>query len=541
MTVRGDAWEGEAALWQQRENRRGRAGEAAAALLAGDEAPARRLLRSAGWYVADDPSLCGALLRHLLATLPEPHAVALSACLSPPEALPVVRATTPFVLRQTLHEIAPPYPAPSPPARLAWALESLAFLGEEVERYDRRAWLGRDYPPRPTDAEVARLWRAWEAGKAWSIRAKWERLFLQDGGNAFLAALERGDSPGLRSDFVEAFFLVCLDAAPGEPPGWRKIQARVLETAPAGPFPALVAAIPDGLWPAVGEAMVRQGTRALSARLAFPEVSDVQVRARRAAEACRADGTCLERLLDFHVAIRLIEKWQTPRHLDPQASWQVLTQNRGRARSRLRAVIAGLPSPPDLAAAGIGEAGLTERTRYAIRRFCRDWAREQISRGFPMGHARAVDPPCVLAPPPESACPDRRAILRCWVLLVVLRGQVARLRRWVESRDGGGDTAFYRLLSEQLPPALRGPPRPGDRSGLGYLRAELSLALPAVEAELRPTLTKVAALRGPGLTERFRRCLAPEWHPAVPLPGGRIGGYIANADEWLRGGHHEVR
>lgn len=481
---------------------------AASALLAGDVEPVRVQLEAHGWRFAADAELTRRFVQHLLRHLPWP----------PPT------ARDPWA--QLDAEGLPPEPAEiltEPPEilteadRLTCVLEHLACLGHRRLESDRQ-WALRSAPADAAlDARAAALFAGMGASRyPAEIQTLWEATYLDPAATAFLAEAEADRrKPRLRRDLAEGFFLLCL-GPPQETPIWRRLYARVLEQAPAGPIGALAAHIPPALHPAVARALVEQGSRAASASIAFP-FRGVALRARALQAVAFGTPDGLDRLLDFHLAVRLLATWQKPGGWAPATGQAVIAQNVGRARSRLRALVAALPTLP-----AVEQPGLHHKTRIAVMRFFRDLARDWRARDFAMGQDTRVDAPCSL---PGVAVPavdeERQALLRTFLLRGLLLGHHSRLLRWIPTGDGAGATTFYRYLDRDLPEGLDAPRGPGGRRDYQRLRLELQSHLPTLMAALRPTLEAVARLPAPVRSHQLHTLLRPTWHPAVPLPLAR--------------------
>lgn len=406
------------------------------------------------------------------------------------------------------------------PLGLDALVAGLQTIGARIQALIRAPWRARQAPvDARADAEAAALWQAWAAGDFWSIQPAWERAYLMDGTRAFLAVAEATHRrPRLRLDVMESFFQVGWDAQ-GGPAGWRKILCRVVESEGPAPFGNLVAAFPAAQRRAALATVFNWGTRAETTATLLPEIAGAEARAH--ALAARAEAAP-DALLDAHVASRLVSAWCTSGAVDLEHGWRVALQNDGRARSRLRALLAAAPTPP-----APREAGLHARTRFAVRRFFRDWARAQRP-DFPLGDAAGVDPVRQAAAMAAPFDGPAQAALRCWILLGALRGHLPSLHAWRSTRRTAGRTAaFYRYLNTLPPVLLR--PRAGDRAGRERVRIELIDSLDEHLDALRPLLGRVAALRAPRLAERLSACLAPAWVAAVPLPRGRTHQYVEHA------------
>ncbi|MFT5686188.1 MAG: hypothetical protein ACI8RZ_007144, partial [Myxococcota bacterium] len=233
------------------------------------------------------------------------------------------------------------------------------------------------------------------------------------------------------------------------------------------------------------------------------------------------DPDRLDTVLDLHVAVRLLTRWsRDPDTARVERDWDVVRQNRGRGRARLRAVLSG-GSPQRLAAPLLSAPALADRTRYAIGRYCRDWAWIQLSRHFPF-HNHPIDALCNIAVHPPFS-DDDRAAMRTWVLLVIFKGRLGHLERWVPTGSTGDRDATWGRLQKELTPRLRDEDSSGKAPrGLPRLRAELADLLPGLLTGWKPTLARLAALSGTTpLIPRFNAILNTiHWHTDIPRPGG---------------------
>lgn len=491
-----------------------RARLAAEALSNGDAGPALGLLEP--WRFAGMAHAAPVL--HALAAAPlSPDPGALAFQLGEADRVPRAPAQALWLHREWLARR--PLPAPAPDdgrAPLTWALLELRGLGQDLEHRLRRPWRCRPALSRPEDAQVAGLWR--RVGSApWADRDAWERLFLPTVLSAFHAVFEAVNLPrperrARLGDISESFFFRLVGHAPEA--GWRVLASRVLETLGGGPFHALAAALDPPAWAMASRCAVRRGHGWRTAQLLWPEAPRARVLAERLGALLAEGPDQLEGLAELHAALRVVARWRAPEATLPGTSWRVLTQNLGRARGRLRSLVRRLPDG-DLVGRLCASDALYERTTTALARLARTWAFDELRGGFANDEGRALEAGCDQARPTLLPLDPQ---LRAWILLVILRGRLEHLRRWLkEGSTGDRDAGWGRLLSMQPPPDTR---LTGTRAEeLDALRARLSLGLPSALVELRPTLDALAALPGERLDlGEVHRILAPIWHPDLPLP-----------------------
>lgn len=524
----------------QREARRAAALRAAARLLQGDPlAPAEVL---AGWSWIHEPGLLRRVASSLCEALPCPPASILAAHLAPgellaaPQPAPGGRAALShhlWIVGQCEHD--PQLHAAVDPGseqeRAAWGLSVLAWVAEQIEVARRTPWLEADYPPDPQrDRRAAQMWASWIAGDFFAHRDVWERTFLPLAMRAFNAVFDAGRLPAgrqalVRRELQETFLFFLLGDGSHTPP-WRELASSVLETGPAGPLDALEGALGERELARVALCAVSRGHGAVSARLAFPDRTTRAARASALQQVVASGG--LRRFVDLHICCRLLDRWRVPEQTHWPATWSVVLQNRGRARGRLRAVLAEAPVSV-IAGPLLSLEALHARTCAGVLRYSRDWAWQQLELDFSFGMGRPVLAPCQQpAPPPPGFDEDAQDALRTWVLKVIAKGRLEHLRRW-GTRGGTGDrdTQWGRLLTEDLPDLLRDPP--GAR-GRGYeaLRAYLHGQLDAILDELDPTLQDLAAL-DPGrrdLSRAFEGIVSAGWDARVPRLKVRFRSYL---------------
>ena len=386
------------------------------------------------------------------------------------------------------------------PAQVA----SLRGLGSRVEALERGPWLHAPRPSHPDDPVTTALWDGWASGRPWEGRARWEAAFLPAASRAFCGVLVARSVPiGIRSraleDLREAFFhALLIDGA-------RELAARVVETGPGGPLVSLVRVLPDPARAAVARCGAARGGWAESIARLWWDRPDPLARARvLVRQLGLAEG--VEALADAHVILRLVD---APADSDP---WQVVVQNRGRLRGRLRASVGALAAS-SLFDTVRGMEGLTLRTQAAVAAWAWRLAWREIDRGFAFGgHAGT---PCLVSEGPPVLSSDERGALRTWVLLVILRGRLPHLRRWVRTGGTGDrDSTWGRLCAGDLPLSLR-----DADAGYTRVRAELADLLDADLEALRPLIRALAEIPpGRRQADQVLALLQPGWSPMIPLP-----------------------
>lgn len=231
-------------------------------------------------------------------------------------------------------------------------------------------------------------------------------------------------------------------------------------------------------------------------------------------------------MLDFHLLCRLCRTWTDggTEATRPEHAHALLRRNLGRVRARLRAMLA--ETPEILLGRLLELEGLHAATLSATRRLAWAFARRELETGFSMSFARASMPACPLEPDEDLGLDDQAA-LSTWVLLVMLRGRLSQLERWMaRGTTEDHDAVWGRLLSVALPAPLQTPE--GKRHH--RLRSALRARLPALIQTIQPVLWQVAALEpGRGLRAAFERLLRPRWHPAVPFPRRDFPSLVRNA------------
>jgi len=420
----------------------------------------------------------------------------------------------------------------APERRLAWALAALDHCGREVERRERWAWSAVQHTPSPHDEASAALWAGWLGGQPWSLRERWEALYLSPVVRTFRGVCEARRLPKpvvtrIVRDLEEGFFyrLVGGDGVPG----WAELAVRVLET--DAPVRALAAALDAAAWDRLSRCAVSRGSWQESCAAVWSTLPEAGSRARALTRAGQADPDWAEAWMDLHVVRRLVRTWETRPDAD---AWAIISQNRGRARGRLRALVAA--GATGLADRLLSLPGLHARTTAAIRRYAWAWAWQEMALDFSFDIARSVTPPChdvATLPAPFGA--GLRPAVETWVLLVVLRGRLSHLRRWVASGSTGDrDSTWARLLSDSLPDTLS-EAVPGKRArSYRRLRVDLAESLDDILAAQRPLLAAVTDLGAArGLRGRFTALVDGRWDGAVPLPRSGFPSFLKNAQATL--------
>lgn len=384
--------------------------------------------------------------------------------------------------------------------QIAW----LDWLGTEIEDRQRATWR-RAWTSGPEDLEAAAIWTGLLHGNPWSVRERCESAWLPLVDRVFAGVIHSRDLPPqvarrVRQDLRDAFFLRLLGPAY---PGWRELAVRVLETrAPIdGPARELGSAVE-----AAGGCITSRRGWASTVASVLPTLPDREGRATRAATWVQQPGR-LEALLDLHVLLRLIDRAPS----DLGSAWRIVTQNRGKARGRLRALAV---ERSDLG--GLLELdALGERTRVALARWAWAWAWQELAHDFSFDGDRPLSPPCdatfeILEPLDD----DGSDALAVWVLLVALKGRSPHLRRWVHEGGTGDRDSTWARLQADLPQALRDPD-----GGYRRVRIHLHDTLDPIEASWRPLMRELASLKpGRTLKRTFLQTIEPVWHAQVPLP-----------------------
>jgi len=507
---------------------------AAGRLAAGDPGPAR--LRLGGFAGAAEDEAWERLLHHLNAGGPSVGRSTTTALLGPIEDLPgrPLPHAAPHVHRWHLVERSTAQGREADTlVALAAAIDELAFLGDEIQRRHRAAWTAHTFEPDDkADARAARLWSGWASDNPYKAMARFRKAYLPAARSAFVAelrALRMRDETRLSmlDQMEEAFaYRLLLPGDATKTPGWVEVALRVLETAGQGPIASLARLLGTHSLDAAARCAASRGHWPATASLAFPGTGARRGRSLALLDAMGQGRT--EPLLDLHVATRLVESWVGGAGCEPERNWRIVLANRGRARGRLRAVLAREASQsgtdPIVLQLRTLE-GLHARTRAAVGWYARDWARKEVrSHSFDaLGHVTA---PCTLPEPSadmgESASIDGR-IAATWVFLATLRGQLGRLERWVTTGSTGDRDATWGRVLKLLPDALADA-HPGGRRARTFdsLRHHLRAEWADTCVELRARC--VALVEGAEESDaklsgkRFSDLTATHWHVAIPRP-----------------------
>lgn len=444
------------------------------------------------WAFADDPSMVAVAVEALLASEPAPVPTWVT--------LPV-QGEGPAQTRRMHVAGADPTPIEAGRAgQIAW----LDWLGAEVDDRERASWR-RPWTPTEHDTPAAAIWAGLVQGHPWAVRAQCEALWLPLVDRVFAGVLTSRDVPRdvierVRRDLRDAFFLRLLGP---EHPGWRELAVRVLET--VAPLDGPAEQLGEGV-EAAGTCIASRRGWASTVASVLPTLPDREGRSVRAASWVQQPGR-LEALLDLHVVLRLLERAPS----DASTAWRIVTQNRGKARGRLRALAV---EQADLSGVLTLDA-LAERTDVALARWAWAWAWQELAHDFSFNGDRALSSPCgatiELLEPVDD---DGADALGVWVLLVILKGRADHLRRWVHDGGTGDRDSTWARLQADLPRELKDPD-----GGYRRVRIHLHDTLEAIEASWRPLMRELADLKpGRTLKKAFLARLEPVWHTAIPLP-----------------------
>jgi hypothetical protein len=430
---------------------------------------------------------------------------------------------------QRLHERPPRVSGGDAHEAERWGLDALGATGQRIKTF-RQPRPQQTFAADPKrDAQTSRLWAAWLSGDTESVWFGWPKLFLP--------AVARGVSGVLRSRNYSLHdqgrhLATVRDELPmmmlgwsGLPPGWTQVAARVLERSGAPPVEALARALSREGGGVVADCAARRGHQPETLRVAYPAAASHEARALALRRALTDDPTVLVRLADLHIALRLVDRWHEGESLDEEGTWWVVKANDGRARARLRSVLA---ADPEVLKQVLTLDCLYARTEAVMTGWAIDWASQLHKRRWEAPTGEPVDAPCELDPTPALDDDGWRA-LRAWFTLVCLKGRHDDLRAWVWEGRGNSGGSWGRLLAYHLPVQLRGPPD-GERSGRGLaaVRAHLSEGWERLLDEVLPVLQRVGACEsdGEGLEARVREVLASLAHPDVSWPSRAYGAVV---------------
>lgn len=516
-----------------REQDRRAALSAASRLVRGEIGDAARALDT--WRFARWPGLSPTVLTALAAAPPRPTGAAVARALTPGDALPrCARAQAPWLHRawlatQELPEPSSELPAAAPELQLAWGLMALRGLGREIDDRLVTPWRRQELAPDPRDAEMPELWEAMRAGGPWRQFRKWEMYFRPTAEMAIRGVLDacgwpRGDWDNRVLVERDNFLVRMLGSDSGA--GWRAVAVRVLETGPDSPLVALSAALDGAAWSQVARCAVARGHGRHTAMSLWPDVGRARVLAERVAAWSLDETPRLEALAELHIAQRLVSRWGAGAALAEDEMWRVASQNLGRARGRLRAVLRESPDEA-LIRVVLSRDRLFHRTRLAVARSWRDIAWRQHHAGWSGDISMEIEPGCRLRRPP-AAPSDEDRLVGTWLLLCVLRGHLQDLLTWADSGKGIGGGGWGRLLTAYAPPELR---PTNDLDGLATMRTRVVLGLRPRLRGLLPTVRAVAALdpNARGLADALNAAIDPVWDKAFQKPAARQRQIVAHA------------
>ena len=245
-----------------------------------------------------------------------------------------------------------------------------------------------------------------------------------------------------------------------------------------------------------------------------------------------SDGHDPEEWIALHAALRLVSCWSTTVG-DGERDWGIVQQNHGRARGRLRAVVA-LQSPSHVVAPILALPALAARTRAAARRWGWAWAWEALARGFSFDLDQTVVRPCTTDPGESPLEGEDLAVVESWLLLAILRGRGATARRWAVDGSGDRDGTWGRLLQE-IPEDLR-----DADGGFTRVRAALAHSWEGLHAAVLPVVTEIAALPpGRRLRQAFWALAGPAWHDTLTEPRAGFPTFVRHAGAWVHGSETE--
>ena len=512
----------------EREARRARALAASAALAGGD----RRAAGTALTGFRFGPGHADVVIDALLDAPPTPTDRHVAAALIDAEHLPADDEDVAPPVRRRRYEGAKLAGAPAHAgAQLAWALESLSFVASEVERVDRAAWQAVKYAPDADDAKVGAAWARWFESRPWDIRSTWEGWFVKDAVIVFRAVGEARRLPPdvmkrAVSDLREAMFYALVGK---ESPGWADVASRVIESGGLGPVDALASALGGEGWNRVASCAASRGNWPDTVAKAFADLPGMPPRALALKTRGQADPRALEGLLDLHVALRILAGWREGSTAFDDAR-AVVSQNRGRARARLRAAL--LATGRETLLDTLRKMpGLRARTAAAIRRWAWSWAWQELASDFAFDLGHVVTPPCEDGGEVIEPIAGEDEAIATWMLLVTLKGKLAALQKWVRTGSAGDrDSTWGRLLTDELPDRLRDASVGGRAATYHRLRATLNDSLPERTRALVPSLRVVAALKaGRAVRAEFTARFEAGWHPEVPFPKAGFPTFIDNA------------
>jgi len=523
--------------------------EAAAELVAGRDALARSMLADFRFGRRGDWVNSG--LTRLQADLPVVSRRSLAATLSSGDAIRAPsgenarntwRGHRRYTSRQCREEL-----EPTIHHRIAWALAELGGIAAWIEDTERAAWSRKSYVLNPEkDALAAMMWVKWSNRDVWTIRSDWDETYLEPARRSFAGVMSQRKLPrGVQATVFDRlagsfFFFLCNFKA--RTPGWAALAARVVEGSGAGPVDAIAPLVGDTSRAVLSGCAAERGVRARTVAQLWPRYRYAARRSVELGDALASQPESAEAFLDAHIFFRLLACWSKGDALAPDASVNVVLQARSRSRSRVRAVLAEHDRQA-LVDAVLALDGLHARTSEAVSRLAWSWARDELRYDYPFDIERPLTAPCrpIVSSAPELD-PASTAAVGSWVRLVVVKGQTARLVRWVElGGTGDKDPTWGRLLSKELPRSLADEGKSGRNATYHGLRMHLGDALDVYLASSIDLFEDLAALavlletrKGKrSLATRFLGLLERGWHEAIPAPKSGFPTFVQNVSAAL--------
>ena len=281
------------------------------------------------------------------------------------------------------------------------------------------------------------MWMRWATGDVWSIREGWEAATLPAARRSFASVMASRHLPrSVQAQVLErledSFFLFLCPLGDALP-GWAVLATRVLETAGDAPTAPLVATVGATGRERLSRCAATRGVLARTLAGALGRPAPTPTSGRPGSTRCLSPRS-VEGLLDLHVAQRLLDRWSAGASFRPREQRHVVLQGRSRARARMRAVAAELDRP----GGGWTHSSSSRRSTRA------PWPPWPAWPGPGPATSCASTSPCTWSgPSPRGAGqrspasrrldPDHHDVVTTWVLLVVLKGRLDHLLRWVDT------------------------------------------------------------------------------------------------------------
>jgi hypothetical protein len=430
---------------------------------------------------------------------------------------------------------------------LAWAIRELRqCLGWYRTRFQEEH-AAATWPDHQDDPDASAVWRTLAAGRPWDAALAAMDLWRDHAWRAFRTELLAHGVPfdvvhGHERAFDECLFHALL--SPPEGAGVDLLAIRTLETSTSSGLHALAERLdPEGLQ-AAARCSANRGSRARTVRSLLTEIGKPAMRATVLATRWE-DPAAVTSFMAHHLAAELVLAWSQGLATSPRQSSQRIVQHVGRARSRLRHLLAQ-QDRAGLAGATATLPSVYARTSAALATSCRTWAATERRRGFSFDAETCWGPRCT--DPVDVATLDS-GLVRTWVLLAVLRGQLDTLRLWAATGRSGSRSGTWSAVLREVPEALR----TAGKSPYDALQAHLCVHLSDALSALRPPLRALAALAPRLRQDAVRRTLrvrvtdavGPWWDPAVSLPRSGFPAAVRHAASACvtaptTGGHRHV-